>query len=416
MSGLRDAALHRLDELADDSEVVTDDLQIERLTCDIRDGRQTELVTLRVLDGRLQTSCTCAQPGCPHVRVALQLIAKPASAQPMRVERTSVERAAVELQGGQEHSRHERAQLLCEPLADLVTAVVRAGVATDRDASVLETLSRVERALPAPLPVGLLRWLGRMREALEHQDVALVAQALAGAATITHDLRKPVLDAAAHMRLITWLGPAQNDGPERLSDRRMLELAREWVAGTQRHQIERRYLLDLDSGEVFREESVRRESMSSLGPCPRSIGVSLAEVEHTGAPRRLRLLQYTTTPEVERASWDAAASWAERDTDAVVARYRSAQQELGALSEPFVLIAPDTLRAGSVPKLICERGAPLPLSADDETGVLRQVEDLFHAGLPAWIAGRLVERGGQLTLRPLALGSADSAGFRYERL
>jgi hypothetical protein len=412
MSGLRDAVLHRLDELAEDHGTVSEDLQIERVTCDIRDGRQTELVTLRVLDGRLQTSCTCAQAGCAHVRVALQLVAKPAGGQPAG----RVERASVELHVAQEHSRHERAQLLCEPLADIVTAVVRAGIATDRDASVLETLSRLERALPAPLPVGLLRWLGRMREALEHQDVVLVAQALAGAATIAHDLRKPVLDAPARMRLITWLGPAQNDGPERLSDRRMLELAREWVAGTQRNQIERRYLLDLDSGEMFREECVRRESMSSLGPCPRSIGVSLAEVEHTGSPRRLRLLQYTTTPEVERAYWDAASGWAERDTDAVTARYRSLQQQLGALSEPFVLIAPDTLRAGSVPKLICERGAPLPLSADDEPGVLRQVEELFHAGLPAWIAGRLVERGGQLTLRPLALGGADSAGFRYERL
>jgi hypothetical protein len=412
MSALRDAALSRLDELANEAGAVVEELQIERLTCDIRDGRHTELVTLRVADGRLQTSCTCAEPGCAHVRVALQLIAKSPSAAPA----DRIERASVELRVAQERSRQERAERLCEPLADVVTAVVRAGVATERDASVLETLSRVERALPPPLPVGLSRWLGRMREALELQDVVLVAQALAAATLVAHDLKKPVLDAVARMRLITWLGPASSDGPERLSDRRMLELAREWVSGTQRNQIERRYLLDLDSGEVFREESVRRESMSSLGPCPRSIGVSLAEVELSGAPRRLRLLQYTTTPEIERESWAAVSSWAERDTDAIAARYRAGQQQLGALSEPFALIAPDTLRAGSVPKLICERGAPLPLSADDEPGVLRQVEDVFHAGLPAWIAGRLVERAGQLTLRPLALGSASGTEFRYERL
>jgi hypothetical protein len=195
----------------------------------------------------------------------------------------------------------------------------------------------------------------------------------------------------------------------------MLEVAREWVHGTERHQIERRYLVDLQSGEVFREECVRRQSMSSLGPCPRLIGVSLAEAEHGAAPRRMRLLQYTTTPDVDRASWDLLASLGLRDSDALATSYRGALSQFGALSEPFVLVAPKALQ-DNPPALVLEQGAALHLGEADEPGVLARFERA-HAGAGlAWVAGRLLQQGGALVLKPLAAGMREGDRVRHERL
>jgi hypothetical protein len=293
-------------------------------------------------------------------------------------------------------------------------------VATERVASILETLSRVKRALPAPLPLGLLRWLCRVREALETGDAGLIAHALAGAAALVADLREDRQDHAARMRLLAWLGPSASDELTRVNDRRMLEVAREWLTGTARHQIERRYLVDLESGEVFREESTRRDGANSLGPCPRTVGASLAEVESGHSPRRLRLLQYTTTPVVERESWDALAAWGQRDGQVLSEAFNAELAELGVLAEPFVVVVPTAVRTGTTLKLILERGDPLPLCTDsaygEAAGVLRHFETLASASVPAWVAGRLVLCAGQLSLRPLAVGVAEAGGVQHRRV
>jgi hypothetical protein len=304
---------------------------------------------------------------------------------------------------------------LGDALADVVTAVVRAGVCSDRVASVLENLSRVERALPEPLPLGLLRWLGRMREAIDSQDTALAAQALGAAAAVSTDLRSPQQQPDAQVRLCSWFGAA-DQALARLSDRNLVEVAREWLHGNTRNQIERRYLLDLESGECFREECVRGERGGSVGPCPRLIGVSLAEVEPSCAPRRLRLLQYTTTPNLDRTHWDSLAAWGQRDSEALLSSYRAAIAQFGALAEPFALTAPRAVLHAARPSLEFERGAPLPLFADDDPGVLKHCERLARSAAVVWVAGRILEHSGQLMLRPLALGLRDAAGLRYERL
>ena len=392
--------------------------RIERFTCEVQLGREHELVTLRLSDAGLRAVCTCGRHGCAHAQAALQLVAAstrgPDSFAKYPSNRPPGLAQDTRPSGG--HLRHDRASVLIEPLTDVVTAVVRAGVCSDRTASVLETLSRVERALPPPLPLGLLRWLGRMREALETQDVALVSQALRAAAALAEDLRAEQRDAAARERSVSWLGAESADDLLRLSDRSMLEVAREWVNGSVRQQIERRYLLDLDSGEVFREECVRGVGMSSLGSCPRSIGVSLAEVDLGCGPRRLRLLQYTTTPKIERSSWDLLAAWGQRDADAVAVTYRGAVLQFGALAEPFVLIVPRALEPGPVPCLALERGAALPLTADDEPLVLKRFEQICAKQPPLWVAGRLVQRAGQLMLRPLAAAILEGPNVRHERL
>jgi hypothetical protein len=304
---------------------------------------------------------------------------------------------------------------LADALADVVTAVVRAGVCSVHVASILESLSRVERALPPPLPLGLLRWLGRMREAIDTKDTALAAQALSAAVAVSSDLRSYQLQPGARNRLSSWFG-AGSAPLEAISDQSLVEVAREWLHGNTRHQIERRYLIDLASGECFREELARGDRSGSIGSCPRLIGVSLAEVEPSSGPRRLRLLQYTTTPNLERTHWNHVAAFGKRDSDALLSEYRAAISELGALAEPFALVAPSGYQPDALPRLLFERGAPLPLFAEDEPGIQQQCERLLRSSAVSWVAGRLLEHDGQLMLRPLALGLQDAAGWRYERL
>jgi hypothetical protein len=393
---------------------VANDVVIERVSCDVQQGRQTELVSLVLTQGRLKATCTCGQLACLHVRAALQLLAavqaletRPISSRP---ERVSVELRVLARQRG------PASAALSEALADVVTAVVRTGVASERVASVLETLDRVEAAAGTPPPLGCLRWLGRMREALDTRDVALAAQALMAAAALSNDLRAPGDDPRVHARIVSWLGSESANELERLSDRSMLEIAREWVSGTERHQIERRYLVDLQTGEVFREECVRRRTMSSLGPCPRLIGVSLAEAELSAPPRRMRLLQYTTTPQVDRDSWELLASYAQRDADALTTSVREGLQQFGALFEPFALLAPRALQRGSQLALQLERGVPVLLVADDEPGLLARFASVLGDARPAWVAGRLALRGETLALKPLSAAIVDGDRVRHERL
>ena len=420
MNTLREAAAAMLEQLGDRPDarpqVATQALQVERMTCEVRGAQDSELVSLQLQDARLLAVCSCGVPTCVHVYAALCWLAPEPTRTPGRepvVKRSRSEHPTTVT--ARRPQRPPYAAQLGDALADVVTAVVRAGVCTDRVASVLENLARVERALPEPWPLGLLRWIGRMHEAVDAQDTALAAQALGAAATVTCDLRNSQLPPEAHVRLSSWFG-ASEATRVRLSDRSLIEVAREWLHGTTRNQIERRYLIDLDNGECFREECVRGDRSASVGPCPRLVGVSLAEVEPSCAPRRLQLLQYTTTPNLERTHWDNLVAWGQRDSEALLAAYRAAIAELGALAEPFALTTPRGLQLDAGPSLILERGAPLPLFAEEDSGVLKYCEQVARASTVTWVAGRLIERGGQLMLRPLSLGITDAAGPRYERL
>jgi hypothetical protein len=414
MEAFRRAAEQSLLELAEEPEP-SPELQLERVSLDVQLGQRHELVSLRLIEGRLTVSCSCGERGCAHVKLALRFSAggsHGAASESTRRSSTRLERVVPELRAAEARAAPSG---LAEALEDVVTAVVRAGVASERVASVLETLSRVEREAGSPLPLGLRRWLGRMREALDAHDVALAAHALTSAAALAADLRAEVATPGARERLVSWLGSSAADGVERISDRLLLEVAREWVNGTERLQIERRYLIDLHSGEALREECVRRERPGSVGSCPRLVGVALAEVDFGCAPRRARLLQYTTTPQIDRASWDLLAAWGQRDSEALAAAYRSAQNQFGTLSEPFVLTVPRGVERASQLALLLDRGPALPVAADEDVGVMRRFEELIEGAALAWVAGRLFDRAGQLMLKPLAAGILDGDRIRHER-
>jgi hypothetical protein len=316
---------------------------------------------------------------------------------------------------------------LAEALEDAITALVRAGLVAEHSASVTEMLSRVARVAGTPLPLGAARWIGRVRDAIDQRDVSLIAHALAGASAVIEHLREPHPNREAQARLATWLGDTHSYEMIRESDLLLLEDAREWLNGGERQSIERRYLMDLNSGESYREERLRRAHLASVGGCPRLIGVGFAEVEPGVAPHRMHLLQYTTTPSIDRASWDLLAAWAQRDSEALAASYRDSLHRYGALSEPFALVMPDSLELTPMPALLLDRGPPLPLGTDDDSGVLGRFVELCqgtatasdhpaHPERVAWVAGRLFDREGLLMLKPLSLGILTSTGLRHERM
>ncbi len=456
MESLRHAAERMLQALGDQSGPIAAEAVIERMSIDVRIGDQTEVVVLRLRGGQLQTSCTCGAPGCAHAEQALRLLVEPQSLvlpqQDRSTQRSSprLERVVIERASGPEArataavvsleprislpldvrpvdprpaSGKIAAPALAEAIEDVVTAVVRAGL-EEHSASVPEMLARVAREAGTPLPLGVQRWIGRVRDAIDRRDVPLVAHALAAATFVAEDLRTTaVTQGPARTRLATWLGHAGGFALDRVSDRLFLEVAREWLNGTARQQIERRYLVDLNSGEVFREERARRTQLVSVGGCPRLIGVGFAEVELGCSPRRMHLLQYTTTPSIDRASWDLLATWAQRDSEAIAAAYRSSLAELGALSEPFALVLPREIATSPAPALVLDRGAPLPLGVDDGSGLLKRFLEVC-ANVPAatepaklaWVAGRLFDRDGLLQLKPLAVGILTQTGLRHERL
>lgn len=477
MEALKRAAERMLQALGEQNDPQLPEAAIERMSVDVRIGDQTEVVVLRLRAGQLQTSCTCGVPRCDHAQHALRWLVEPQALvlpgaseltrrSSPRLERVVIERPAdgrergatsLEPRGTPLEPRERGSvvamdslparlsmpldvrpiearpapnranpRALAEALEDTVTAIVRSGLAAEHSASITEVLSRVAREAGTPLPLGVARWIGRVRDAIDQHDVSLIAHALASASALAEDLREAQPSREAQERLAMWLGDTHGYGLTRVSDRLMLEVSREWLNGNERQHIERRYLVDLNSGETFREERARRATQASVGGCPRLIGVGYAEVEQGAAPRRMHLLQYTTTPSIDRASWDLLAAWAQRDSEALAASYRAALSQHGALCEPFAMVLPQAFEHEPQPALLLDRGPPLPIGADDDPGSLRRFDELCQTLLfptdparalrLAWVAGRLFDRDGLLLLKPLALGILTDAGLRHERL
>jgi hypothetical protein len=412
MDDLRRAADDALRSLGDQADgPLGNQGAITRLTIDVEGGKLTEIVSLRMGSDQLSWSCSCGKASCTHAITALRFVAGVSDA---RNTRTALDRQAARTQPKAE----PRSLDLAEALDDVVTSVVRAGVANASNASIAETLQRLIAAAGSPVPLGLSRWIARLQRALDLRDVSLAAHALACATKLSTTLREGAQSADAIELVTTFLGVTIGDDRAitRESDRTFIEIAREWLPGVERSQIERRYLIDLHSGERYREERLRRDASASLGPCPRRIEVGFAEVERGVLPRRARVLQYTTSPVIDAVTWRRVESWAERDFTSARDHYRAGLSAFGVLSEPFVLLAPTALRRDDVLGLVDERGQLLPLHQDEDLGWVRRFEDVAAVTLPAWVAGRLLDRDGRMMLRPLAAGILRDDTLIYERL
>lgn len=339
---------------------------------------------------------------------------------PPRSPTIAPERPALRRESLPPPDEHARAD---EPLAgaaaafeDLVTAVVRVGVDEAAEApSVLAARERLIAASPAPLPLGLARYLGRLRAALLTRDVVVVARLLDEASRFTAAARQRTPSGTERERLRVMMGPFVDSRAEMVSDRVLVELAREWVAGAERSGIERRLLIDTESGELL-VECRTRQGVASLGPCPRTVRVGLAEVDPGPSPRRIRVLQYELSNGLDALGHARILEHAERDLSAVRARCQREIKAYPGLSEPFVVFAPaHTSRDGAL-AFTDARGALLTLARGHDEGRSAALERALRTQEPEWVVGALGEREDGLVLDPCGVGFREGSTARYLRL
>lgn len=374
---------------------------VRRLTLDIEVEGRAELVTVGLRDDELQCVSSDGRNDGPHAMAALRFIAgieqREDSGPPGAVASLNPRSAG-----------HSLPSDLAEALDDLLTAVTRVGVDKAQHApSVDAALQRVIGVAPQPTPLGLGRFIGRLQQGILSGDVQHVARLLDGASRLSDVLRSGIATSGFDALVQAWLGSRPGATPKTalLYDRTMIELGREWLSGTERASVERRYLVDVRSGGIYREDRPRNAS-ASLGPCPRQLRIGLAEVEAGPIPERIRVLQYEVQPDVPGESWELLQRVASRRFGELTERYRRSMQEHPSLSEPFVLIAPYRIEKNGVFKAFDADGHQLVLNRSERRGPVLAFYAMLAQGLdPSWLAGRLTDTGATLCLTPFAAGT-----------
>jgi hypothetical protein len=427
---LREAARQALPQLGSRSADGASSGGVDRVTLDIVIGDRREVVTVRLQQGALCWSCTCGTNPCEHVQVALTWIGGAPAEKPVR-ERTEIDlnRAAsawshlswppdLRTIGDFDQAARINLAALANYLEELIVTAARTGSGAGLTEGVAGAINRLIELMPRPVPVGVSRWIGRLRVAFEDHSVEGVARLLHGASRLVADLRLARRDPVALERFVSWLGAHSDDKRtiERISDRSLLEVAREWMDGTERADIEKRYLVDLNDGEIFLEERTREQSSASLGPCPRLVTVGLAVAEQGARPRRIRLLQYATAVSIPAESWGHVSAWASRAFAPLRDVYQQSILKYPGLSEPFAVIAPARLVHDPLPVPLDESGHPLPLAAARDPYAIRVLDALASNQRPEWIAGRLVDAQGTLMMRPLSMAVVIGGELRHFRL
>jgi len=401
---LRDAAVRRLRTLGKHA----GEGAIRRLTMDVEVDGRIEMVTLSIRDDLLQCVSTDAQNDGPHVLAALEFIAG------MELREESAPPGAVDPASGLSAEADTSGEL-AEALEDLVTAVARVGVEKAQYApSVDAALERVVAVAPQPTPAGLGRFIGRLQQDLRLGEARRAARMLEGASQLVETLRTVTLTSDSQQRLSTWLGAVAGSisRTQLLYDRTMIEVGREWMTGTERASVERRYIVDLESGQIYREDRPR-QALASLGPCPRQLQVGLAEVETGASPARIRILQYEVQPQVPAENWKRLQQVASRSFAEVTDGYRRSVDAHPSLSEPFALIAPYRIERNGVFRAFDADGHQLVLNRSERRGAVLAFYDLLARGAePSWLAGRLTDQGTTLCLTPFALGTRDGSYVR----
>ncbi len=405
-SRLRDIAVQHLRSLGrTDGEGA-----VRRLTMDIEVEGRIEMVTLNLRDDALQCVSTDGLTEGPHVLAALRFIAGTDAR-----DDSSPPRPIASIAAGRTPAQSPPNDL-AEALDDLVIAVTRVGVDKAQYApSVDAALERVIGIAPEPTPQGLGRFIGRLQQEIRSGELRRVARILDGASQVADALRTepPTEDSAR--RLGAWLGARPGASPkvDLLFDRTMIEVGREWLSGTERASVERRYLVDIASGQVYREDRPRNAA-ASLGPCPRQLHVGMGEVEPGPAPQRIRVLQYELQPDVPAESWGHVQQVASRRFAQVMEGYRRSVHSDPALAEPFALIAPYRIERNGIFKAFDADGHQMVLNRSERRGAVLAFYDLLSQGIePSWVAGRLTDTGGTVCMTPFALGTRDRT---YRRL
>lgn len=366
---------------------------LRRLTIEIG-GEQ---VTLWLRQGRLRESCTCGVERCDHVAVVLPfLVEGAAQSSPSEVRVRSSMRPP---------ANDEASLPLPVAFEELCLATARAGVATPDSPSIKEALVQLLAAAPEPVPLSLARWVGRFLGSLSVGDAGELSRLLDGALSWVEELRVGEASFAASANRRAWLGPMDAGNAassmDSLAEVTLVEVAREWISGLDRAAIERRYLVELVSGEVFAEWRRRGETEISVGPCPRVAHVAFAELETAMRPRRARLLQYTISPKVPEAPWQRVVSLAHTEIATLRERYAADVRASPAFAEPFTIFAPASIDVAGC-CLVDTTGERLTLRSAPTISTMDSLLAATRGAEIVCVLGRLLSRASGLILQPLS--------------
>jgi hypothetical protein len=374
--------------------------RVTRLLVDVEIDGRPEIVSVSHANGSLVVHST-AERRDEALRAALSVLAgaRPnpepmISLTPPAGLRASVPGTveAVEAQGG--------LRALCD---DLILAVVRAGVRdADRAPAVQDAIDRLVKASDVAHG-GVRRFVGRLREAIAMLDVDRVALLLDAMAKASAAMEAQKDDGVARALF------GAESAPRDVSDRTLVEVGREHLGGVVRRGIERRYLLDLDSGEVFREERWAREG-ASVGPCPRVVSVGLAEIDDGPAPPRIRLLQYAVSSELTTEQWTAIDDLALRNFGDLWDLAEQARTKFAGLSEPAVVLRPKSVEIDDGVVLVGADAVAVPVARASDPAGTQAIASFIDGRKVAWVSGRLLDTEGAVLVAPCTVAVESESG------
>lgn len=393
---------------------------VRRISIDV----QTEQVTFSLRDGRVRAQCTCGAETCEHQSAALALFREPvvsgssSDANPMPVSLSLSVPREVRVRSSLRPPAHVAASALglADALDELCLATARAGVSASESASIRAALEQLSHAASDPPSLSLARFIGRFHGALAMGEVGKLARLLSGAQAFAAELRSGDTSREAQARARAWLGVGDADSAASLTEVVLLEVGREWLAGLTRSAIERRYLVDASSGELYCEERRRGEHDISVGPCPRVVQVAFAELTTATVPPRARLLQYTVSPEPSAAHWQRLSELGESRLSVLATQFATATRRCPGLAEPCVLFAAAELTAGVLGALRDASGARLELRDDADGMLLDALRALVGSDEIVWVLGRLRGLARGLSLRPVSVLVKGKGGLRLRRV
>jgi hypothetical protein len=370
-----------------------------------------ELVTFTRREARVQAVCTCGGERCEHYNAALRFFGEDGAAAAL-APRESGKRSSLRppAPAGNE------ARALAEALSELCLATARAGTRSPDSPTLRAALEQLYAAAPEPLPLTLARFIGRFMHALGHGEVGEIARLLAGAQRFSDELLRGGDSAEAKARARAWLGAREGEAPAALTDVVLMEIGREWLAGRTRSAIERRYLVDLASGELHCEERRRGDPDVSVGPCPRVVQVAFAELETALVPSRARLLQYTVTSEPSALQWTRVTALGETEISTLATRFAEAERRCPGMAEPAALISPRELSPGPSGSLRDSMGVRLAVADDSGAPLSDMLRVLVGEGELVWILGRLRGLENGLVLRPVSVLVRKGSGVSLRRV
>lgn len=334
------------------------DAEIERLVVDVRLGERVEMVTISVREGRLVLLASDGPAtSSPAASAVLRWLASDGPRSSLPPEPRPNAPAVVE----------SASAALEIALADLATAVVRAGTEAADAPAVVDALARIEGASRS---LEIARFGGRLRAALAAKDAVGVARLLESAA-----------------------GLEREGEPERRVDQILVELGRELVDGWAPGSIERRHLVDPATLESWVEER-RRDEPTSHGPFPRVVSAGLVTCTAHG---RIRIVQYAVAP-LDAEMLAKVGARAERSVAQALAQAKA--QGLGtAAREPCSLVRLDP---GSRERPTDAAGMEIPLARHEDAGAASALVLALGKGEPEWLFGRWTLLGAEASLVPLA--------------